>query len=105
MDHCLIMVKGLASLEEAMSLLCKATQDGQVIVESSDKTWSTGAGNGKPPQYTCCENHMSCIKGQKDMTLKYESPRSEGIQYVTGEEWGRTTNSPRKNEAIGPKRK
>ena len=27
---------------------CRATQDGQVMVESSDKTWSTGEGNGKP---------------------------------------------------------
>ena len=33
-----------------------AAQDGQVIVESSDKTGSTGGGNGKWPQYTCREN-------------------------------------------------
>ena len=25
---------------------CRATQDGRVTVESSDKTWSTGEGNG-----------------------------------------------------------
>ena len=35
---------------------CRATQDGQVMVESSDKTWSTGKGNGKPLQYSCLEN-------------------------------------------------
>ena len=39
------------------------------------------------------------------MTLKDESPRSEGVQYAPGEEWRRTTNIPRKNEAAGPKRK
>ena len=42
---------------------------------------------------------------QKDMTPKDESPRSEGVQYAPGEEWRKTTNSPRKNVAVGPKRK
>ena len=41
------------------------TQDGQVISESSDKTWSTGWGNGKSSHYTCQEYLMNCIKGQK----------------------------------------
>ena len=46
---------------------------------------------------------MNCIKGQKDMIPKDESPRSEGIQYAIGEEWKRITNSPRMNEGAGPK--
>ena len=46
---------------------------------------------------------MNCINGQKDMTPKEESPRSEGVQYATGEEW-RATNSPRKNDAVGKSR-
>ena len=46
---------------------------------------------------------MNYIKGQKDMTLKDESPRSEGVQYATGGEWRRITNSPETNEAAGPK--
>ena len=48
---------------------------------------------------------MNWIKGQKDTTPKGESPRSECVQYATGEEQRRSTNSPRKNEAAGPKRK
>ena len=36
-----------------MSDAMGAAQDGQVIVENSDKTESTGGGNGKQPQYTC----------------------------------------------------
>ena len=47
---------------------------------------------------------MNCIKGQKGMTLKDESPRSEGVQYAPEEEQ-RTTNSPRKNEVAGSKQK
>ena len=66
---------------------CKVTQDGRVIVESSDKTWSTGEGNGKLLQYSCLENPMSSMKRQKDRTLKDELPRSVGDQYATGEEW------------------
>ena len=71
---------------------CRATQDGWVMVESSDKTWSTGEGNGKPLQYSCLENKM---KRQKDMTLKDKLPRSLGAKYATGEEW---RNNSRKNE-------
>ena len=55
---------------------CGATQDGQVMVESSDKTWSTGEGNGKPLQYSCLENPMNSMKRQNDRILKEELPRS-----------------------------
>ena len=65
---------------------CRATQDGQVMVESSGKMWSTGEGNGRPLQYSCLENPMNSMKRQKDMTLKYELPRMVDAQYVTGEE-------------------
>ena len=64
--------------------------------------WSP-EGNGKPPpQYTCRKNLMNCIKGPKDMTLKNESPRSEGVQCANGEEQ-RITNGPRMNKAAEPK--
>ena len=33
--------------------------------QSSDKMWSAGGGNGKPPQYTCPENLRNCIKGNR----------------------------------------
>ena len=46
---------------------------------------------------------MDCIKDQKYMTPDHESPRSEGVQYATGEEWRRTTNSLKKNEVAGPR--
>ena len=41
-----------------------ATQDGQVMVERSDRMWSTGEGNGKPLQYSCLENPMNSMKGK-----------------------------------------
>ena len=80
--------------------MSRATQDGQVMVGSSDKTWSTGEGNGKPLQYSCLENPINSMKRQKDMTLKDELPRSVGAQYATGDQW---RNNSRKNEGMEPK--
>ena len=72
-------------------------------MDSSDKTWSSGAGNGKPLQDSCRENPMNSVKRQKDMTLENKQPpRSEGVQYATGEERRAITDSSRKNEAAGP---
>ena len=79
---------------------CGANQDGWVLVESSDKMWSTGEGNGKPIQYSYLENPMNSMKRQKDRTLKDKLPRSVGVQYATEEEW---RNNSRKNEKMEPK--
>ena len=81
---------------------CRATQDGWVMVERSDKMWSTGQGNGKPLQYSCLENPMNSMKRQKYRTLKDELPRSVGILYDTGEE---RRNNSTKNEETEPKQK
>ena len=62
------------------AMSCRATQDGQVIVESSDKMWSAGEGNDKPLQYSYLENPVNSMKRQKDRTLKDELPRSVGAQ-------------------------
>ena len=66
---------------------CRATQEGWVTVESSDKAWSTGEGNGKLLQYSCLENPVSNMRRQKDMMLKVEPPRSVGVQYAIRKEW------------------
>ena len=51
-----------------------------------DRMWSTEEGNGKALLYSCLENPMNSMKGQKDRTLKDELPRSVDAQYATGEE-------------------
>ena len=79
----------------------EATQDGQVMVERSDRMWSTGQGNGKPLQYSCLENPMNSMKRQHDI-LKEELPRSVGAQYAIGDQW---RNNSRKNEGMEPKQK
>ena len=44
---------------------CRATQDRWVMVESSDKMWVTGEGNGKLLQYACLENPRTVWRGKK----------------------------------------
>ena len=83
-------------------MLCGATQDGQVMVERSDRMWSTGEGNGKPLQYSCLENSMNSMKRQNDRILTGELPGSVGAQYATGDQW---RNTSRKNEGMEPKKK
>ena len=82
-----------------LSHACGATQDGRVMVERSDRMWSTGEGNGKPLQYSCLENPMNSMKRQNRI-LKEELPRSVGAQYATGDQW---RNNSRKNEGMESK--
>ena len=79
-----------------------ATQDGRVMVERSDRMWSTGEGNRKPLQYSCFGNPMNSMKSQKDRTLKDELPRLVGGQYATGDQ---LRNNSREIEETEPKQK
>ena len=72
------------------------------MVESSDKTWPTGEGNGKPLQHFCLENPMNSMKRQNDRILTGELPRLVHAQYATGDQW---RNNSRKNERMEPKQK
>ena len=81
---------------------CRATQHGQVMVERSDKTWSTGEGNGKPLQYSCLENPMNNMKTQRDRILKEELPRLVRAQYAIGDQ---SRNNSRKIEETEPKQR
>ena len=71
-----------------------------LLISTFNKTWPTGEGNGKPPQYSYLENPMNSMKRQIGMTLKDELLRSVGAQYATGEEW---RNNSRKSEEMEPK--
>ena len=71
------LITWITALSDSMKLWampCRAPQDRQVMVESSDRTWSTGEGNGKPLQYSGHENPMNSMKRQKDRTVKDEFP-------------------------------
>ena len=93
----------LSNSMKLWAMPCRATQDRWVMAESSDKTLSTGEGNGKPLQYSCLENPWTVWKGKKKkkkVTLKDELPRSVSAQYATRDEW---SNNSRKYEETEPK--
>ena len=49
---------------------------------SASVVMRTGEGYGKPLQYSCLENPINSMKGQKDRALKDELPRLVGAQYA-----------------------
>ena len=78
-----------------------ATQDGQVMVERSDRMWSTGEGNGKPLQYSCVENPMNSMKRQNNRILKEkQTPQVSRCPICYGDQW---RNNSTKNEETTPK--
>ena len=81
---------------------CGAIQDGKVMVERSDRMWSSGEENGKPLQFSYLENPMNSMTRQNDRILKEQLPRFVGAQYATGDQW---RNNSRKNEGMEPKQK
>jgi len=48
------------------------------MVESCNKTWSTGEENGKPLQYSCLENPMNSMKRQRATELNTPVSRETG---------------------------
>ena len=76
------------------------SQVGQVMVEKSDRMWSTGEGKGNPLQYSCLEIRKNSMKRQNNRILREELPMSVGARYATGDWW---RNNSRKNEGFEPK--
>ena len=72
LTNLITLTTALSNSMKLQAMPCRATQDRQVMVESSDKTWSTGDANGKPLQYSCLENPMNSMKRQKNRALKDE---------------------------------
>ena len=61
-----------------------ATQDRWVMVERSERLWSTG--EWQTTQYSCLQNPMNSMKRQNDRILKEVLPRSVGTQYAIGDQ-------------------
>ena len=59
---------------------------GGVMVERSDKMWSTGESNGKPLHYSCFENPKNSMKRQKDRMSHFQGnfsvPREPGAVVI-----------------------
>ena len=82
-------------------MLCRATQDRQVMVKRSDNTWSKAGGNGNTLRYSLLEILMNSMKRQKDMRLEDELPRLEDVQYATGEKQRALLIAPERMNWLG----
>ena len=70
-------------------------------MESSDKMWSTGEGNGKSLNYSCFKNPMNSLKRQKDMTQK-RSPTGQKVSNVLlGKSGGQILIAPESMKWLG----
>ena len=67
----------LSNSMKLWAMPCRATQDGWVMVENSDKMWSTGERNAKPLQYSCLQNQIANIHWI--IEIAYESSRKTSI--------------------------
>ena len=59
-----------------------ASQVGRVMMERSNRVWSTGEGKGNPLQCSCLQISMNSMKRQNDRILKEELPRSVGANML-----------------------
>ena len=94
--------RGLINSTKLWAMLCRDTQDWRVIVKSSVKSWSTGWGNGKPLQYSCCKNPMNSRNRQKVMTPEDEPPQSQKVSnMLLGKSGGKLLIVPKRVECLG----
>ena len=105
MHHSLVWWSELHNSVKLWAIICRTTQDRWIIVKSSDKTVARWRKKWQPtPIFLTGEPHEQYEKAKRYDTRR-ESPRSEGVQYATGEKQKAITNSSRKNKAPGPKPK
>ena len=80
----------------------RVTQDGWIIiiVENSDKTWSTGGGNGNLLQYSC-QNPMNSMKRQKYMILEDEPSGLKVSSMLLGKSRGQLLIAPERMKQLG----
>ena len=98
--------EGTCNSVKLLAMPCRASQIRQVIVKSSDKTRSTGEGNGNPPQYSRLEKTMSSMKSKKKKKI-WHLKMNPQVRRCPICYWGRRgiNNSSAKNEMSWPKQK
>ena len=72
------------------------------VVESSDKTWSTRAGN--PLQYSCLESPINSMKRQKGMTPEGEPQGGKVSSVLLGKSGGQLRIAPERMKTLGQSR-
>ena len=97
----LLWQRGLHNSKKLWIMPCRATQDGQVIMESSEKMWSTGGGNDKPLQYSCLETPWTVWKGRKIGHWKMKPPGEKVSIMLLGKKGGQLILAPKRGKWLG----
>ena len=100
----LLWQRGLCNLKKLWTMMCRATQNEQVIMKSSDKTCSTGEENGKLLQYYFCKNPISHMKRQKDPTLEDYPTQVRKCPMYFWKSRGQLLISPKRMKSLGQNR-
>ena len=69
--HMITWISALCNSVKLWAMLCRASQNGWVMVDHSDKMWSTGEGNCKPLQHSYLEIPMNYMKKKKKNNLEW----------------------------------
>ena len=85
-------------------MLFRATQNGLVIAQRSDKMRSTGGGNENPLQYSSCKNPINSMKRQKKMTLEDEPPHQKVSSMLLENGRGQLLIAPERMKWLGQSR-
>ena len=92
--------RGLCNSMKLWALLCRVTQNKWVIVGSSDKTCSTGGGNGKPLQYSSQETPWTVWKGKKIWHQKMSPPGQKVSNMLLGKSGGQLRIAPERMKRL-----
>ena len=96
--------RALCNSVRPRAMQCRATQDWQVIVERSDKIWSTGRGNGKPLQYLVVRIPWIVWKGKKMWHQKMSPPSKKVSSILLGKNGGQLQRAPERMKHMGQSR-
>ena len=83
---------------------CRATQDGWVIVESSDKTWSTEGENGKPLQHFAARTPWIVWKGKNIWCWKMSLSGKKVSNMLLGKSRAQLLIAPERMKQLGQSR-
>ena len=96
---------GLCNSKKLWGMPCRGTQDGWVIVKSSDKTWFTGGGNGKSLQYSCWRTPWTGWNDKKIWHWKMSPLNQKVSNMLLGKSGGQLLIAPERTKRLGLKQK
>ena len=95
--------QGLHNSMRLWAMPCRANQDRWVIVKSSNKTRSTGGGNGNPLQYSCLKNPRTWVRVWRAKRCDWKmSPSGWQVPYMLlGKSRGQLPTAPERIKHLG----